>query len=221
MLSVSGINITGDPGNNLIMKALTKLRKTHNFPFLKVHLHKAIPIGAGLGGGSSDAACLLKGVNKHFSLNIALNELGDIALELGSDCPFFIDGTPSFAKGRGELITHLTSLQKGLYLVLLNPGVAINTADAYKNCRPAPADQNLDSLYLLPVKEWKDRIVNDFEDYAFKIHPVIGNLKSELYNSGAIFSLMSGSGSSVYGIFSKKPQLPESLLKYVIWEGGM
>lgn len=220
-LTVSGISVAGDPGNNLIMKAITKLRKSYDFPFLKVHLHKAIPIGAGLGGGSSDAACMLKAVNKHYSLNIDRSELNTLALELGSDCPFFIDGKPSFATGRGELITHLAPVQEGLYLVLLNPGVGINTAEAYRNCRPSMPDQNLDSLYLHPVYEWKNCIVNDFEDYAFKIHPVIGEIKTELYNSGAIFSLMSGSGSSVYGIFSKKPQLPESLRKYVIWEGWM
>jgi 4-diphosphocytidyl-2-C-methyl-D-erythritol kinase len=221
ILTLSGIRVESDPNSNLIMKALARLRNSHDFPFLRVHLHKAIPIGAGLGGGSSDAACLLKAVNRHFSLNIDIASLSAIALELGSDCPFFIDGIPSYATGRGELLTHLTPLVEGFYLVLLNPGVGINTAEAYKNCRPAKPDQNLDSLYLLPVNEWKDFIKNDFEDYAFKIHPIIGEIKTELYNSGAIFSLMSGSGSSVYGIFSKKPQLVESLRKYVIWEGVM
>lgn len=220
-LTLSGIHVESDPNNNLIMKALAKLRNNHDFPFLKVHLHKAIPTGAGLGGGSSDAACLLKAVNKHFSLNIDINVLRAMALELGSDCPFFIDSIPSYATGRGELLTHLSPLPSGLYLVLLNPGVGINTAEAYKNCRPEIPDLNLNSIYTLPVNEWKNRIVNDFEDFAFRKHPVIGDIKAGLYDAGAMFSLMSGSGSSVYGIFPKKPVLTEDLRKYVIWEGVM
>jgi 4-diphosphocytidyl-2-C-methyl-D-erythritol kinase len=221
ILTLSGINIDGDSDNNLIIKTLSKLRNIHDFPFLKVHLHKAIPIGAGLGGGSSDAACLLKAVNKHFELNIDTEELNSLALEIGSDCPFFIDGKPSYATGRGEFLTHLKPLPVETYMVLLNPGVGINTSEAYRNCKPGIPDKDLDFLYSLPVNEWKNLIVNDFEDYAFKVHPIIGAIKTELYNSGAVFSLMSGSGSSVYGLFSKKPVLPESLKKFVIWEGVM
>lgn len=218
-ITISGIKIGNDTDNNLIIKTLKRLRSRFRFPFLKVHLHKAIPVGAGLGGGSSDAACMLKAVNKHFELNISNNELKAIALELGSDCPFFIDGSPSFATGRGEVITHLKPMLSGFYLVLINPGIGINTAEAYKNCQPAVPEESLSSLYLTPVAEWKNRIVNDFEEYAFRIHPFISEIKTELYNSGALFSLMSGSGSSVYGLFSKKPVLPEKLRKFVIWEG--
>jgi 4-diphosphocytidyl-2-C-methyl-D-erythritol kinase len=221
ILTVSGIDIGGDTENNLLMKTLSKLRTDHTFPYLRVHLHKAIPIGAGLGGGSSDAACLLKAVSKHFDLNISKNDLDSMALEIGSDCPFFLDGIPSFATGRGELFIHLTPFLSAYYLVLLNPGVGINTAEAFKNCKPQIPDESLDSLYLLPVKDWENRILNDFEEYAFKIHPIIGEIKTELYNSGAVFSLMSGSGSSVYGLFSNKPTLPEKLRKLVIWEGVM
>ncbi len=218
-LKVSGIKIVSDTENNLIMKALFKIRSGFSFPFLRLHLHKAIPIGAGLGGGSSDAACLLKAVNKHFELNISNNELKTMALELGSDCPFFIDGLPSFATGRGEVITHPEPLLNGFYLVLINPGIGISTTEAYKNCRPDIPAESLASLYLMPVADWKNLIVNDFEEYVFSKHPVIGEIKTELYSSGAIFSLMSGSGSSVYGLFAKKPILPENLRRLVIWEG--
>jgi 4-diphosphocytidyl-2-C-methyl-D-erythritol kinase len=219
ILTVSGIDLGSDTGNNLLMKTLRKLRADHRFPYLRVHLHKAIPVGAGLGGGSSDAACLLKAVSKHYNLNILKNKLDTMALEIGSDCPFFLDGIPSFATGRGELFTHLTPFLSAHYLVLLNPGVGINTAEAYQNCKPRIPDESLERLCLLPVKDWKNRIVNDFEEYAFKIHPIIAEIKTELYNSGAVFSLMSGSGSSVYGIFSDKPSLPEELRKFIIWEG--
>lgn len=221
ILTLSGINVGGDTDNNLIIKTIRKLRIRHSFPNLKIHLHKAIPIGAGLGGGSSDAACLLKAVNKHFELKISDSELSLIALEIGSDCPFFIDGSPSLARGRGELLSHLNPVLSGYYLVLLNPGVGINTAEAYKNCKPEVPEMSLDSLWLLPVNEWKNSIINDFEAFAFKKHQIIGDIKTELYKSGALFSLMSGSGSSVYGVFSDKPTLPEKLRKFVIWEGIM
>ena len=219
ILSLSGIDVGNDTDNNLIMKTLRKLRIVHEFPYLKIHLHKAIPVGAGLGGGSSDAAFLLKAVARHFELKISNKEMYSLALEIGSDCPFFVEGIPSYATGRGELLTHLPSFLTGYYLALLNPGVGINTAEAYKNCKPEVPRQSLESLCLLPVKEWKNNIINDFEEFAFKKHPIIGDIKTKLYDSGALFSLMSGSGSSVYGVFSEKTELPENLRKFVIWEG--
>jgi 4-diphosphocytidyl-2-C-methyl-D-erythritol kinase len=184
-------------------------------------LHKAIPVGAGLGGGSSDAACLLKVVNKHFSLGMDNSGLKTISLHLGSDCPFFIDGVPSLASGRGEVLTPVKPLLAGYYIVLINPGVGISTVEAYQKCSPAIPLANLEQLLRHPVIEWKGHILNDFEDFAFKKHPFIGDIKDELYRSGAIFSLMSGSGSSVYGIYSEKPELPERLREFVIWEGYM
>jgi 4-diphosphocytidyl-2-C-methyl-D-erythritol kinase len=220
ILNVTGIE-TGDAGDNLVMKSIIRLRKYRSFPFLKVHLHKAIPLGAGLGGGSSDAACLLKCVNKHFELNIDNALLSSIALELGSDCPFFVEGVPSFASGRGELLTPVNRILSGSYLVLVNPGIGINTAEAYRNCKPAIPTTSLRELIGTPVTQWKNSILNDFEEFVFKKQPLIGKLKEDLYNSGAVFSLMSGSGSSVYGIFPEKPDLQPKLKKYVIWEGRL
>lgn len=219
ILTVTGIDTGSDPDNNLVMKAILRLRENHKFPFLKIHLHKAIPIGAGLGGGSSDAACLLKVITKYFRLNITSNEIRTLALELGSDCPFFIECTPSMATGRGEILTPVKEALAGYYLVLLNPGLAVNTAEAYRYCKAVPSSDDLTQLYELPVTEWKGLILNDFEDFAFRKHPVIGHIKKDLYDSNAIFSLMSGSGSSVYGIFREKPELIPDLRKYVIWEG--
>ena len=203
------------------MKAIIRLRQKISFPFLKIHLHKAIPVGAGLGGGSSDAACLLKAANQHFDLGLDINELKRISLSLGSDCPFFIDGDPSLASGRGEELTPVKALLTGYYLTILNPGVSISTGEAYQNCHPVTPTKSLKELIEYPVTEWKDLILNDFEDFAFKKHPVIGDIKEELYRSGAIFSLMSGSGSSVYGIFKEKPELTDKLKEHVIWEGKM
>jgi 4-diphosphocytidyl-2-C-methyl-D-erythritol kinase len=217
----TGINTTSMPSDNLVIKTILRLREKKSFPLLKIHLHKAIPVGAGLGGGSSDAACLLKVVNKHFSLGIDNNGLKTISLNLGSDCPFFIDGVPSLAFGRGDVLTPVKPLLADYYLVLINPGVGISTVEAYQNCNTAIPLVSLEQLLGSPVIEWKGNIVNDFENFAFKKYPIIGYLKDELYRSGAIFSLMSGSGSSVYGIFSEKPQLPEKLREFVIWEGKM
>lgn len=219
ILKVTGINTGSDPEDNLIIKTLKILREINSFPFLKIHLHKVIPVGAGLGGGSSDAACLLKVINKHFGLDIATNSLKALALELGSDCPFFIDCIPSFASGRGEVLTPVKPVLDGHYLVILNPGVGINTMEAYKNCRTGLTSSSLFQLINRPLIEWKNLIINDFEDFAFKKHPIIGDIKEELYRSDAIFSLMSGSGSTVYGIFSEKPILPQKLKDFVIWEG--
>ena len=219
-LLVTGLSIGGNTDENIVMKAVSKLREKYLFPWLNIHLHKAIPTGAGLGGGSSDAGCMLKALNKHFGLSIVKNDLKSLALELGSDCPFFIEGDPAFGTGRGEKLKPINPVLAGYYLLLLNPGVGINTAEAYANCRPGPASTSLFMLAARDVMEWKELIFNDFEEFSFKKHPVLRKIKDDLYTHGALFSLMSGSGSSIYGIFSKKPgNLPEQLGRMVIWEG--
>jgi 4-diphosphocytidyl-2-C-methyl-D-erythritol kinase len=221
ILTVTGIEPGGRPEDNLVMNAIKKLRGNYSFPFLRIHLHKAIPAGAGLGGGSSDAAFILKGINRCYGLKIDDATLKEIALEIGSDCPFFIDCTPAFATGRGEkLIPCEKQVLKNHYMMLFNPGIGINTKQAYQNCHPAKPSEPLSELIEnLPPAQWKERIINDFEDYAFAQHPLIGMLKEELYSAGAIFSLMSGSGSSVYGFFPVKHVVPVKLKDYVIWQG--
>jgi len=221
-LTVTGISVEVNPEENIVMKAVSKLREEYSFPSLKIHLHKAIPHGAGLGGGSSDAGCLIKALNRHFQLSIGDKELKSLALDIGSDCPFFIDGDPSFASGRGEILEVINPVLSGYYLLLLNPGVVVNTGEAYRNCRPETPAASLMLLATHGIQEWKDFIFNDFEEFAFKKHPVIREIKDALYEYGALFSSMSGSGSSVYGIFSGKPEnIPYRLRKMVIWEGTM
>jgi len=220
-LTCTGINTGSDLENNLVIKTTRKLREKYFFPYLNIHLHKAIPIGAGLGGGSSDSACLLRAINRVFHLDVKKEELKEISLEIGSDCPFFIDGIPALATGRGEKLTPVTPVLSGFYLVLLNPGVGINTKEAYQNCSPRKPENSLEHLTTRPISEWKDLIKNDFEDFAFRKHPLIADIKEGLYKAGALFSLMSGSGSSVYGIFREKPDLPDMLKRYVIFEGKM
>jgi 4-diphosphocytidyl-2-C-methyl-D-erythritol kinase len=221
LLFTSGIETGASIDNNLVIKAVKKLRESHYIPFLKFHLHKAIPTGAGLGGGSSDAACLLKSLNRFFSLKINDDELKNIALTIGSDCPFFIDGTPAIGTGRGEILKPAADALTGYYMVLLNPRLHVSTREAYESCKPQKPSDSLDELIKMPVVEWRYHIFNDFEEYAFSKFPLISDLKNELYEAGALFSLMSGSGSSVFGIFSEKPQLPEKIREYVIWEGSL
>jgi 4-diphosphocytidyl-2-C-methyl-D-erythritol kinase len=218
---VSGISIGTDPADNLVLRAVVRLREKYSIPYLKIHLHKVIPIGAGLGGGSSDASCILKNLAKKFDLPLSTEDLKNEALALGSDCPFFIDPAPAFASGRGEILEKIPQMLSGYYLVLLNPGVGINTREAYQNCHPQIPEENLKDLIVRPPDTWKGIIKNDFENYAFQKHPVIGEIKNQLYTDGAIFSLMSGSGSSVYGIFNGKPELSPALKKFLIWQGSL
>jgi 4-diphosphocytidyl-2-C-methyl-D-erythritol kinase len=218
-MATSGLFIDSKPEDNLVLKAVSRLRKSYAFPFLRIHLHKAIPSGAGLGGGSSDAACTFKALNRLFSLNIPSIKLKEMALEIGSDCPFFIDNVPASGTGRGELLEPASIPIEGYYMVLLNPGLHVSTKEAYQNCRPSPSDNFLNQISALPLKEWKNFVFNDFEDFAIRKFPLIGQLKDDLYKTGALFSLMSGSGSSVFGLFNNEPVIPEKLRKFVIYKG--
>lgn len=216
-ISVTGLFSDPDPANNLVMKAVRKIREINDIPFLKIHLHKAIPVGAGLGGGSSDAANMLRALNRYFNLEIGNNRLKEISLELGSDCPFFIDSLPAFAQGRGELLKPLKPLSKQFYLLLINPGIHINTGEAYGFCTPKQPDTTLPELYERDISEWRDLIINDFEEPIFSKYPQIAELKMKVNEMGALYSSMSGSGSTVYGIFSGRPVIPESIRKHVIY----
>lgn len=220
-LAVTGSELPGRMEDNIVIGAVRKLRETCPVPFLNIHLHKIIPAGAGLGGGSSDAAFMLRALNKMFGLSLNSDELKAIAAGLGSDCPFFIDCQPSFASGRGEILSPVNNVLEGFYTVLLNPGISVSTKEAYENCVPAMPERSLRKLIDFPVSEWKDLIVNDFERTVFIVHPEIKAIKQALYSSGAIYSSMSGSGSSVYGIFKEKPLIPADFRKYVIYEGNL
>jgi 4-diphosphocytidyl-2-C-methyl-D-erythritol kinase len=217
ILKVTGIPANQSPSDNLVIKAVRKIREIKKIPFLKLHLHKAIPIGAGLGGGSSDAATLIKSVNRYFNLELSNEKLKEISLELGSDCPFFINGNPSFAESRGELLTPVKSLPEGLQLLLVNPGIFVNTREAYSLCNSKKPSTNLKDIYSLGISEWKDLIINDFEEFIFMKYPQIAKIKKTLYEMGAVYSSMSGSGSTVYGIFYNKPVIPESIRNMVIY----
>jgi len=218
---MTGLRINIKPGHNIVLKALNHIRREYPIPFLKIHLHKAIPSGAGLGGGSSDAAYFLKVLDRYFGLEMSSAKMQSIALELGSDCPFFIDPLPSLAIGRGEILSPLDCFLTGYYISILNPGVSIITRDAYLNCHPVKPKIALRDIIRQPVRSWQKMLKNDFEEYAFKVYPVIAELREALYRAGADFSLMSGSGSSVYALWKEEPSLPEWMKKYSVFEGPL
>jgi len=221
ILIVTGYSTGDQTHNNLVFKAIKKLRENADLPFIKVHLHKAIPMGAGLGGGSSDASGILKALNRYFDIGMSVENLKKISLELGSDCPFFIDDVPAYAEGRGEILTPVRSLPDDLHLVLANPGIHVNTREAYSHSKPEAPDTSLTDLFGKKIEEWKETVINDFEEPVFRIYPVIGELKKAMYDIGAAYSAMSGSGSTVYGIFRKKPEIPENLKNQIIYSGKL
>lgn len=204
--STSGLRIDGKEEDNLCIKAWHLLKHDHpGLPPVKMHLHKAIPMGAGLGGGSSDGAFTLKLLNDKFGLGISADQLMDYAAALGSDAPFFIRNKPAYATGRGEVLEPIAVDLSAYYIVLVNPGIHVNTSWAFSQLRPSVPNKNIRNIINQPIQSWKDELVNDFESPVMKEYPAIKKLKDELYSMGALFASMSGSGSSVYGIFEKEP----------------
>jgi 4-diphosphocytidyl-2-C-methyl-D-erythritol kinase len=203
--SASGLLISGEPESNLAMRAYRLLQKDFNLPILKIHLHKEIPFGAGLGGGSSDGAFMLSMLNQHFGLNISGEKLEVYASKLGSDCPFFIRNKPVFASGRGEIMEPIQIDLKGWYLLLVKPPVEVSTAKAFQLVVPQKPAISIKSLIQLPVQEWKDKVVNQFESSVFPQFPEVAKVKNQMYDSGAIYASMSGSGSCVFGLFREIP----------------
>ncbi|BDD06091.1 4-(cytidine 5'-diphospho)-2-C-methyl-D-erythritol kinase [Aureibacter tunicatorum] len=205
--SSSGIDIPGNPDNNLCLKAYELLAQNYDIPEVHIHLEKMVPIGAGLGGGSADAAYTLKALNELFKLEIENSALKKFASEIGSDCPFFIDNQPAIASGTGTTLDTFELSLSGKWIMLINPGLHIGTAEAYSNVSPKNIDFNLKEILLsTPIEQWKDIIQNDFEASVFPKYPELQKLKSLLYEKGAIYASMTGSGSTIYGIFNKKPQ---------------
>lgn len=203
--SSSGISIPDDMQKNLCEKAYDLIAGDFSIPAVKIHLHKSIPTGAGLGGGSADASFTLIMLNEMFNLKLDAERLKAYAAQLGSDCSFFIHNEPCFAKGRGEIISPFPMQLTGKYMVLIKPEVHVSTKDAFAGITPIQPMHNLQDVLHLPIDQWKDKLVNDFEQSVFSKYPQIGNIKKELYTMGAQYAAMSGSGASLYGIFDRKP----------------
>ncbi len=202
--------------NNLIFKAKEILELKFNKKFnLKIELNKNIPIGAGMGGGSSDAASALHSINILYNLNLSKKELNDIAIKLGSDVPFFLDPRPSYASGRGELIS-LIDFSINSNLLIVNPGIHISTKWAYDNIIPKKPHVKLSEIIKekIDFEEYKDIFKNDFESVVFKKFPEIESIKNDMYNIGAEFSLMTGSGSTVFGLFKDIGNAKKAAIKF-------
>jgi 4-diphosphocytidyl-2-C-methyl-D-erythritol kinase len=202
-LEVTGIAVPGKTEDNLILKAWQIMHQKHSIPFIEAHLHKIIPIGAGLGGGSSDAAFMLKGLNEFFSCGCSSGVLEAYAAELGSDCAFFIRNQPAIGTGRGEILEPIQIALSEYEILLINPGIHVGTREAYAGITPGKPESMLKELINMPVSRWQEIINNDFEKSVFATFPKIAELKKKILDQGAVYASMSGSGSSVYGIFRK------------------
>lgn len=204
-----GMGIAGSPEDNLVAKAYSLLDKEFHLPPVEIHLYKHIPSGAGLGGGSSDAAFMLKLLNEHFHLELSEDKLEKYAAILGADCAFFIRNKPTYAEGIGNIFTPIELSLSGYQIMIVKPDVFVSTREAFSNIRPHHPEYPVKEIIRRPVAEWKDTLINDFEASVFPQHPVIGEIKEELYRHGAVYASMSGSGSSVFGLFSPNTTLPE------------
>lgn len=218
-LSTSGIQMNGDPEQNLVLKAFRLLQSDFNLPQLQFHLHKVIPFGAGLGGGSSDAAFTLKMLNNYFNLELTQQKLESYAAQIGADCPFFILNKPTFATGIGNKFHNIELNLADYGIIILKLDINVSTPEAYKNVIPRNPKFRLTEIIKTPVSDWKNLIVNDFEKSVFPKYPQIAELKQLLYDLGAEFASMSGSGSAVFGIFRHLPinlenKIPQGILLY-------
>lgn len=201
-LHISGSPLEGEPEDNLVVKAYKLLKK--DYPGLlpvDIHMYKHIPAGAGLGGGSSDAACMIKLLNDKFSLGLSTERMEEYTVKLGADCAFFIRNKPVFATGIGNLFEPVELSLKGYHIILIKPDIFVSTRDAFAEIKPVRPAVSLKEIVKQPMETWKHSMKNDFEDGVFNKFPEIAAIKDELYDLGAVYAAMSGSGSSVYGIF--------------------
>lgn len=214
----TGIQIPVAVKQNLCHKAYQLIQQHYSIPEVNFHLHKIIPYGSGLGGGSSDASFTLKALNQLFQLNINENRLKSMAEQLGSDCPFFIDNKPSFAREKGNKTEPVSLPIKGLYLLLVVPDIHIDTKTAYLGVKPRKREKPLKEVVLNePVEHWYKWVINDFESHILKEYPLLKQLKQILTEKGAVFTSLSGSGAAMYGIFKEKPTVGNELGQHFTW----
>jgi len=208
-LTITGIQIDSIVENNLCYKAWHLMADKYAIPPVSIHLHKVIPAGAGLGGGSSDASFTLRMLNSMFQLYLDNENLRSLAVQLGMDCPFFIENVPALSTGRGEFLKPVTLSLDGYYLLIVKPPVHVSTAAAFLGTKPLFRENSINEITALPLKDWKRELHNDFEDSVFDLYPEIQDIRNVMYRNGAIYSAMSGSGSAVFGLFAESPDQME------------
>ena len=220
-LKVTNIAIEGDEQKNLVVKAYRLLKEEFpTLPRVHAHLHKAIPTQAGMGGGSSDCAAMLLLLNDMFALGLTEQQLIDRAARLGADCPFFIIGRPAYAEGIGERLSPIELDVSGLNIAVVRPDIPVPTKEAFSLISPHHPDKNCCDVVLnQPIETWRNDLVNDFEHSVFALHPEIAAIKERLYELGAIYAAMSGSGSAVFGLFREQPCLDREFTGMFTWEG--
>ena len=213
-LTTSGLQIPGSEESNLAMQAIDLMGQRYHISGFRVHLHKVIPPGSGLGGGSADAAAMIKMINQLAKLNLSENDMIAIASGLGADCAFFIKNTPVYATARGDRIETIDFFLKGYTIVVILPGVSINTAQAYRQITPAFPEQSVKEVVQMPLGKWKEHLINDFEKIEDLPRKVVES-KNLLYEAGALYAAMSGSGSAVFGVFEKGTEIvPKDFAPY-------
>lgn len=203
----SGLTISGAEKDNLCVKAFQLMKEKYQIENVKIHLHKTIPMGGGLGGGSSDGTYVLLALNELFQLNLSDSELQGLAAELGSDCAVFVKTEPQIARGRGELLEEISFSLSGYWLKVVNVGVFVSTQQAFSNIDFVNVVQAVPEILSQPIESWKENLMNDFERSVFKHFPELQEVKDKLYAEGAIYASMSGSGSTIYGIYADKPKM--------------
>ena len=210
-LKITNMKIDGDEQQNLVVKAYRLIAEHYDIPRVHIHLFKRIPMQAGLGGGSSDAAFMIRLLDEYFKINMGNREMERYAARLGADCPFFITAEPAYATGIGDILQPVGSDEEcrhylnGYWIVLVKPPVAVSTKEAYADIIPQPTAKKCREIVLQPVETWREELTNDFEKSIFPKYPVLANIKDALYNKGAVYAAMSGSGSTIFGIFKEKP----------------
>jgi 4-diphosphocytidyl-2-C-methyl-D-erythritol kinase len=200
----SGLDIPGDENSNLCLKAYQLIKdKWPALPNVEIHLYKHIPIGAGLGGGSADGAFMLRILNDRFDLGLSLVQLNSLASQIGSDCPFFLLNQPCFASGRGELLETFPLDLSGYSFIVIYPGIHIDTGWAFSRLAPSPPLKSIKEIIQGPINGWQKELINDFEIPVIRKYPHLEKIKMKLYEAGALYASMTGSGSCFYGIFEK------------------
>lgn len=218
----TGIKIDVDASDNLCVRAWRELNQTIPLPPVKIHLHKIIPHGAGLGGGSSNAASVLRVLNDLFELNVADHDLALIAGRIGSDCPFFIYNKPVFARGRGEILEPAGIDLSGFRILIVHPGTGINTAWAYSMIKITKRNGSLMDILQTDPATWQGRVINDFEPVVFASYPIVNDIRQKLVDSGAFYASVTGSGSAVYGLFDGNTDIGDLKGQFqgmFVWEG--
>jgi 4-diphosphocytidyl-2-C-methyl-D-erythritol kinase len=218
----TGEKVGVDPSENLCIKALNELNKHRHIPPVSIHLHKIIPSGSGLGGGSSDAAFVLKTLNDLFHLQLSLPELASIAGRIGSDCPFFIHNKPLLAQGRGEIFKPVEIDLTGIHILLVHPGISVSSGWAYSHVKPGKQSGSVSAILRTDPGDWQGKLFNDFEPGIFNAYPQIESIRNKMLSAGAFYASMTGSGSAVYGLFNKPAEpgmITEEFSGMFVWKG--